>query len=80
MNSILFFLILIFVTINIVQTWLIFSYKLLIKGGMIIGLMEAVEFSLMIYLFLKGELMIFFALVFVEVIQWLSIAYFATRG
>jgi hypothetical protein len=80
MSSFLFLLILIFVTINIVQTWLILTYKLLIKGGMIIGLMEAVEFSLMIYLFLKGELMIFFTLVFVEIIQWLSIAYLATKG
>lgn len=80
MNNIRFLLILIFVTINIVQTWLIFSYKLLIKGGMIIGLMEAVEFSLMIYLFSKRELMIFFALVFIEMVQWLSIAYFATKG
>ena len=80
MNNLLFLLILIFIIINIVQTWLIFSYKLLIKGGMIIGLMEAVEFSLMIYLFLERELMIFLALVFVEIVQWLSIAYFATKG
>jgi len=73
-------LILIFVIINIVQSWLILSFKRLIKGAIIIGLMEVVEFSLMIHLFLKGELMIFFALVFVEIVQWLSIAYFATKG
>jgi hypothetical protein len=47
---------------------------------MIIGLMEAVEFSLMIYLFLERELMIFFTLMFVEIVQWLSIAHFATKG
>jgi len=79
MNLFLFLLVTIFVIINIVQTWLIFTYKPLIKGGMIIGLMEAVEFSLMIYLFLKGNLTIFFTLVFVEIIQWLSIAYFGTK-
>jgi len=80
MNNLLFPLILIFVIINIVQSWLILSFKRLIKGAIIIGLMEVVEFSLMIYLFLKGELIIFFALMFVEIFQWLSIAYFATKG
>jgi len=38
MGNSLFFLILIFAIINITQTWLIFSYKFLIKGGIIIGL------------------------------------------
>jgi len=44
----------IFVTINIIQTWLILSIKSLNKEGSVIGLIEAAEFSLMIYLFLEG--------------------------
>ena len=76
----LYFLIGIFVTINIVQTWLIFSSKSLKKGGLIIGLIEVVEFSLMIYLFLERELMIFLILVITEIVQWLSIAYFTTKS
>lgn len=80
MSNISFFLTLIFVTINAIQTWLIFTLRRLIKGGITIGLIEFFEFSLMTYLLLKKELTIFFCLVFIEIIQWLSIAYFATRG
>ena len=76
----LYFLIGIFVTINIIQTWLILSIKSLNKGGLVIGLIEMVEFSLMIYLFLERELMIFLILVITEIVQWLSIAYFTTKG
>ncbi len=76
----LYFLIGIFVTINIIQTWLILSIKNLKKGGLIIGLIEVVEFSLMIYLFLERELMIFLLLVITEIVQWLSIAYFTTKS
>jgi len=80
MNSLLFLLILIFIIINIVQTWLIFTYKLLIKGGIIIGTMEAVELPLIIYLIIKGGIIVFLVVVFVEVIQWSVIAYFSTKG
>ena len=80
MPNLLFLLILIFVTINIVQTWLIFTYKLLIKGGIIIGGMEAIEIPLIIYLILKGGIIVFLVVVFVEVIQWSVIAYFSTRS
>ena len=80
MNNFLFLLILIFVTINIVQTWLIFTYKLLIKGGIIIGGMEAIEIPLIIYLILKGGIIGFLVVVFVEIIQWSIIAYFSTRS
>jgi len=80
MLNLLFFLILIFVTINVVQTWLIFTYKLLIKGGIIIGTMEAVELPLIIYLIIKGGIIVFLVVVFVEVIQWSVIAYFSTKG
>jgi len=76
----LYFLIGIFVTINIIQTWLILSIKSLNKGGLVIGLIEVVEFSLMIYLFLERELMIFLILVITEIVQWLSVAYFTTKG
>ena len=79
MNAILFLLIIVFATINIIQTWLILSIKSLKKGGLIIGLIGVVEFSLMIYLFLERELMIFLILVITEIVQWLSIAYFTTK-
>jgi len=80
MNSLLILLISIFIIINIVQTWLIFTYKLLIKGGIIIGTMEAVELPLIIYLIIKGGIIVFLVVVFVEVIQWSVIAYFSTKG
>jgi len=80
MPNLLFLLILIFIIINIVQTWLIFTYKLLIKGGIIIGTMEAVELPLIIYLIIKGGIIVFLVVVFVEVIQWSVIAYFSTKG
>jgi len=80
MENLLFLLILIFVTINIVQTWLIFSYKLLIKGGIIIGAMEAIEVPLIIYLILKGGIISFLVVVFVEIAQWTIIAYFSTKN
>ena len=80
MGNFLFLLILIFVTINIVQTWLIFTYKLLIKGGIIIGGLEAIEIPLIIYLILKGGIIGFLVVLFVEIIQWSIIAYFSTRS
>jgi hypothetical protein len=76
----LFFLTTIFVIINIIQVWLILFFKSLIKGGMIVGLMEALEFCIMIYLLLKKELAIFFLVVSIEVLEWLSIAYFSTKS
>ena len=80
MNSLLILLISIFITINIVQTWLIFTYKLLIKGGIIIGGMEAIEIPLIIYLILKGGIIGFLVVLFVEIVQWSVIAYFTTRS
>jgi len=79
MSNLLFLLIFIFVIINIIQTWLIFTYKLLIKGGIIIGAMEAIEVPLIIYIIIKGGIVGFLVVVFVEIIQWPTIAYFATR-
>jgi hypothetical protein len=80
MNELLFFFILIFVTINIIQTWLIFAYKLLIRGGIIVGAMEAVEIPIIIYLIIKGGIIGFLTVVAVETVQWLAIAYFSTRS
>ena len=80
MNNSLFLLILNFVIINIVQTWLIFTYKLLIKGGIIIGAMEAIEIPLIIYLIIKEGIIGFLIVVFVEIVQWSVIAYFSTRS
>lgn len=80
MNELLFLLILLFVTINVVQTWLIFTFKLLIRGGIIVGLMEATEIPLIFYLILKGGIIGFLAVVFVEIVQWSIIAYLTTKG
>jgi len=80
MDEPLFFFILIFVTINIIQTWLIFAYKLLIRGGIIIGAMEAVEIPIILYLIIKGGIIGFLIVVVVETVQWLAIAYFSTRS
>ncbi|PIP17393.1 MAG: hypothetical protein COX44_00095 [Candidatus Portnoybacteria bacterium CG23_combo_of_CG06-09_8_20_14_all_37_13] len=80
MDEPLFFFILIFVTINIIQTWLIFAYKLLIRGGIIIGAMEAVEIPIILYLIIKGGIIGFLVVVFVEIVQWSFIAYFSTKS
>jgi len=80
MGNLLFLLILIFVIINIVQNWLIFAYKILVKGGLIIGAMEAAEAPLIIYLIIKGGIIGFLIVVVVETVQWLVIAYFATKS
>jgi len=80
MSNLLFLLIFIFVIINIIQTWLIFTYKLLIKGGIIIGAMEAIEVPLIIYIIIKGGIIGFSMVVVVETVQWLIIAYFSTRS
>jgi len=77
--NLLFLLATIFVIINIIQVWLILFFKSLIRGGMIVGLMEALEFCIMIYLLLKKELAIFFLVVSIEILEWLSIAYFSTK-
>jgi hypothetical protein len=79
-NILLFLLILVFIIINIVQTWLIFSYKLLIRGGLIIGAIEAGEIPLIIYLILKGGIIGFLVVIFGEIVQWSVIAYFATKS
>jgi len=80
MDKLPLFFILIFVTINIIQTWLIFAYKLLIKGGILIGVMEAVEIPIILYLIIKGGIIGFLIVVVVETVQWLTIAYFSTRS
>ena len=80
MDKLPFFFILIFITINIIQTWLIFTYKLLIKGGAIIGAMEAVEIPIILYLIIKGGIIGFLVVVFVEIVQWSFIAYFSTKS
>lgn len=79
MDNSVFVLIPLFVAVNIVQVWLILKPKPLIKGGIIVGLLEILEFLLMVYLLLKGQLVIFLILVTIEIIQWLTIAYFSTK-
>jgi len=80
MQPIIFILIAVFVTINIIQTWLIFTYKLLKKGAVIIGGMEAIEFPIIIYLIIKGGIAGFLTVVLVEIIQWSLIAYLSTKS
>lgn len=79
MTGVLFLLISLFVIINIIQTWLILSYKFLIKGGVIVGLIEAVEVPLIIYLVLEYGSIAFFVVVVTEIIQWLTIAYLTLK-
>jgi len=74
MSTTLFLLVLIFVIINIIQTWLILTYRLLTKGGIIIGLIEAIEFPVLILLILKGGMAGFLTIVIVEFVQWTTIA------
>jgi len=76
MSNFLFILISIFVIINVIQTWLILTYKLLLKGGIIIGLVEAIEFPVLILLILKGGMTGFLTVVIVEIVQWTTIAIF----
>ena len=96
MQPIVLVLIIVFVAINIIQTWLIFNYpsrskgekrefilfdhKLLKKGAVIIGGMEAVEFPIVIFLIMKGGIAGFLTVVLMEVIQWLLIAYLSTNS
>ncbi|OIP75861.1 hypothetical protein CO121_01585 [bacterium (Candidatus Gribaldobacteria) CG_4_9_14_3_um_filter_36_15] len=80
MSTTLFLLVLIFVIINIVQTWLILTYRLLTKGGIIIGLIEAIEFPVLILLILKGGMAGFLTIVIVEFVQWTTIALLSLRG
>jgi len=76
----IFLLVGVFVIINIIQVWLLLFFQNLIIGGILVGLTEAFEFSLMIYLFLKKELITFLLVILVEVLEWLSVAYFSGKG
>ena len=76
----IFLLVLVFVIINIIQTWLILTYKLLIKGGVVIGLVEGIEFPVLILLILKGGMTGFLTIVIVEFVQWTTIALLSLRG
>ena len=80
MQPIVLVLIIVFVAITIIQTWLIFACKLLKKGAVIIGGMEAIEFPIVIFLIMKGGIAGFLTVVLVEVIQWLLIAYLSTNS
>lgn len=76
----MFLLILIFIIINIVQTWLILTYKLLIKGGIMIGLIEGIELPVLILLILKGGMTGFLTVVIVEIVQWTTIAFLSLNS
>ena len=75
MNNLLLFLTLIFIIKHIIEIWLIFTYQKLIKGGIILGAMEAVEIPLIIYLIMKVGLIVFLIIVLVEIIEWLTIGH-----
>jgi len=79
MNSLLFFLILIYVAKHVIEIWLLFTYKKLIKGGVILGVMESIDIPLIIYLIIKGGVMAFLVVVFVEVTEWLIILYLTLK-
>lgn len=73
MSNLLFFLIIIFVAIHIIQLWVMFNYKHLMKGAVIIGAMEVLEWPLVIYSILKGETIAFLVIILVEVVFHLII-------
>ncbi|KPJ71673.1 hypothetical protein AMJ50_00865 [Parcubacteria bacterium DG_74_3] len=80
MKDHLFLLSIFFVIINIIQTRLIASYNLLVRGGIMVALMEIIEAPLIIYLLLRGGVDIFFLVVVTEITQWLIIAHLATKS
>ena len=79
MNSLLFFLILIYVAKHIIEIWLLFTYKKLVKGGVILGAMASIDIPFILYLIIKGGVMGFCIVVFVEVTEWLIILYLTLK-
>jgi len=79
MNSLLFFLILIYVAKHIIEIWLLFTYKKLVKGGVILGAMASIDIPFILYLIIKGGAMGFLVVVFVEVTEWLIIPYLTLK-
>jgi len=79
MNSLLFFLILIYVAKHIIEIWLLFTYKKLVKGGVILGAMASIDIPFILYLIIKGGVMAFLVVVFVEVTEWLIILYLTLK-
>jgi len=75
----MFALIILFVIINIIQTWLILSYKRLIRGGVMIGVIEAIEFPILILVIIKAGLIGLLTVVIVEAVQWSTIAFLTLR-
>jgi uncharacterized membrane protein len=76
----IYFLIGIFIIINIIQTWFILFYNSLSKGGLIVAVIEIMEFPLMIYMLYQNNVTAFLVIVITEAIQLLSIAYFSTKN
>ena len=79
MDSLLFFLILIYVAKHIIEIWLLFTYKKLVKGGVILGAMASIDIPFILYLIIKGGVMGFWIVVFVEVTEWLIIPYLTLK-
>lgn len=79
MDSLLFFLILIYVAKHIVEIWLLFTYKKLVKGGVVLGAMASIDIPFILYLIIKGGVMCFWIVVFVEVTEWLIISYLTLK-
>lgn len=75
MGELLHFLIVIFLLIEICQGWLMVCCKSLIRGGLIIAIIETVEFPLEVYLILGGGIAGFLTVVFLNIFFWLAIAY-----
>jgi len=79
MNTLLFFLILIYIAKHVIEIWLIFTYKKLIKGGLILGVIASIDIPLIIYLITKGGVTGFLIVVFVETTEWLLIPYLTLK-
>lgn len=80
MTPFLILLIQIFIVKHIIEIWLMFTYKNLIKGGIILGATEAVEIPFIIYLIIKGGIAGFLVVILVEIAEWLTIGFLTLKG
>ena len=67
-------LLILFILVEIVQTWFLLFEKRFFRGIKGVILTEILESALILYLILQGKPLIIFFVILMEVIQWLTIA------
>ena len=65
----------IFIIFEIIQTWFILFEKRIFRGVKGVVITEALESPLMLYLILQGDPKIILAVIMMEIIQWLLVAF-----